>query len=76
MEIRIEKIVYPGRSLGLYERQVVFTDEGLPGELVRAEILAKRKTFSKQKPWRFLNRYLTESNLAALITGPALPIRL
>jgi 23S rRNA (uracil-5-)-methyltransferase RumA len=49
MEIRIEKIVYPGRSLGLYERQVVFTDEGLPGELVRVEILAKRKNFLQAK---------------------------
>ncbi len=49
MELRIEKIVYPGRSLGLYERQVVFTDEGLPGELVRVEILAKRKNFLEAK---------------------------
>ena len=49
MELRIEKIVYPGRSLGLDERQVVFTDEGLPGELVRVEILAKRKNFLEAK---------------------------
>jgi 23S rRNA (uracil-5-)-methyltransferase RumA len=49
MELRIEKIVYPGRSLGLHQGQVVFTDEGLPGELVRVEILAERKHFLEAK---------------------------
>jgi len=49
MELRIEKIVYPGRALGLHERQVVFTDEGLPGELVSVKILAKRKNFLEAK---------------------------
>ncbi|MDD8021019.1 MAG: 23S rRNA (uracil(1939)-C(5))-methyltransferase RlmD [Acidobacteriota bacterium] len=45
MEIKIEKLVYPGRSLGFHEGQVVFTDEGLPGELVRVKILSSRKNF-------------------------------
>lgn len=49
MELRIEKIVYPGRSIGLYQKQVVFTDEGLPGELVRVEILSSRKNFHEAK---------------------------
>ncbi|MBP6909562.1 MAG: 23S rRNA (uracil(1939)-C(5))-methyltransferase RlmD [Candidatus Saccharicenans sp.] len=49
MEVRIEKIVYPGRSLGLYQGQVVFTDEGLPGELIRAEIVTGRKNFLEAK---------------------------
>jgi len=43
MELRIEKIVYPGRALGLHEGRVVFTDEGLPGELIRVEILPREK---------------------------------
>ncbi|HOP59958.1 MAG TPA: 23S rRNA (uracil(1939)-C(5))-methyltransferase RlmD [Candidatus Saccharicenans sp.] len=49
MELKIEKIVYPGRSLGLHQGQVVFTDEGLPGELVSAKILAERKHFLEGK---------------------------
>lgn len=49
MELRIEKIVYPGRSLGLQQGQVVFTDEGLPGELVSVKILAERKNFLEGK---------------------------
>jgi len=37
--IRIEKIVYPGRSFGRVEGVVCLTDEGLPGELAEFEPL-------------------------------------
>ncbi len=37
MRLRIEKIVYPGRSLGRSEGKAVFTDRGLPGELVEVD---------------------------------------
>ena len=38
MRIDIQKIVYPGRRLGLAEGKVVFTDRGLPGESVEVEV--------------------------------------
>jgi 23S rRNA (uracil1939-C5)-methyltransferase len=44
--LKIEKIVYPGRSLALDGGKVVFTDRGLPGETVDLEILKDRKTFA------------------------------
>jgi 23S rRNA (uracil1939-C5)-methyltransferase len=44
---RIDKIVYPGRSLALVEGKVVFTDRGLPGETVEVEILKDRKSFAE-----------------------------
>ena len=37
--VKIEKIVYPGRSLARVDGKVVFTDEGLPGEEVELEII-------------------------------------
>ncbi|MCX6563648.1 MAG: 23S rRNA (uracil(1939)-C(5))-methyltransferase RlmD [Candidatus Aminicenantes bacterium] len=45
MRIVIDKIVYPGRRMASHEGQVVFTDEGLPGELVEAEIVRRKKNF-------------------------------
>ncbi|MDP2915387.1 MAG: 23S rRNA (uracil(1939)-C(5))-methyltransferase RlmD [Candidatus Aminicenantes bacterium] len=45
MRVVIEKIVYPGRRMATHEGQVVFTDEGLPGELVEAEIVRRKKNF-------------------------------
>ena len=41
--LKVEKIVYPGRSLALDQGKVVFTDRGLPGETVDVEILKDRK---------------------------------
>ena len=43
MQLRIEKLVYPGKALGRIEGKIVFTEEGLPGELVEIEILKDRK---------------------------------
>lgn len=47
--VRIEQIVYPGRSLARRRGKVVFTDEGLPGELVEVEITRDRKDFSEAR---------------------------
>ncbi len=49
MLIRIEKIVYPGRRLGLIEGKVVFTDRGLPGELVEAEVFKDRRSYAEAR---------------------------
>jgi 23S rRNA (uracil1939-C5)-methyltransferase len=38
--ITIEKIIYPGRSLGHADGIVVLTDEGLPGERVEVETIS------------------------------------
>jgi len=45
LELTIEKLVYPGRSLARHNGRVVFLDHGLPGENVKAEILRRRKGF-------------------------------
>ncbi|HXF48704.1 MAG TPA: 23S rRNA (uracil(1939)-C(5))-methyltransferase RlmD [Verrucomicrobiae bacterium] len=45
LELTIEKLVYPGRSLARHNGRAVFLDYGLPGELVKAEILRRRKGF-------------------------------
>src|SRR5512137_2852740 len=52
MQIRIEKIVYPGRRLGLAEGKVVFTDRGLPGEAVEVEILKDRRSYAEGRTIR------------------------
>jgi 23S rRNA (uracil1939-C5)-methyltransferase len=49
MVIRIEKIVYPGRRLGLLAGKVVFTDLGLPGETVEVEILKDRPSYAEAR---------------------------
>ncbi|MHB8055193.1 MAG: TRAM domain-containing protein, partial [Candidatus Aminicenantales bacterium] len=45
VRLEIEKIVYPGRRLSRKEGRVTFTDEGLPGETVEAEIIKERSSF-------------------------------
>lgn len=45
MNLLIEKIVYPGKSLGRLKEKVVFCDEGLPGETVDIKILRDKKDF-------------------------------
>jgi len=52
MIIRIEKIVYPGRRLGLLEGKVVFTDRGLPGERVEIELLKDRRSYAEARTLR------------------------
>jgi len=54
MDIRIEKIVYPGRRLGLLAGKVVFTDRGLPGESVEVEILKDRRSYAEGRTTRIV----------------------
>jgi len=54
MIIRIEKIVYPGRRLGLLEGKVVFTDRGLPGESVEAELFKDRRSYAEARTLRIV----------------------
>jgi 23S rRNA (uracil-5-)-methyltransferase RumA len=52
MRLTIEKIVYPGRRLGRHEGKVVFTDRGLPGEVVEAEVFRDRKSYAEARTTR------------------------
>ena len=45
MEITIQKIIYPGKSLGLLENKIILTDEGIPGETVKVTALKERKNY-------------------------------
>ncbi len=45
MQIRIEKIVYPGKSLARAEGKVVFADQGLPGELLEVRVRKDKKSY-------------------------------
>jgi len=45
VRLKIEKIVYPGRRLARKDGRVFFTDDGLPGETIEAEILKERPSF-------------------------------
>jgi 23S rRNA (uracil-5-)-methyltransferase RumA len=54
MRIEIQKIVYPGRHLGLAEGKVVFTDRGLPGEAVEVELYKDRKNYAEARTVRIL----------------------
>ncbi|MFA5271198.1 MAG: hypothetical protein WC412_02520, partial [Candidatus Omnitrophota bacterium] len=45
MQLKIEKIVYPGKSMAFYNGKIVFTDEGLPGELVEIKPLKEKKNY-------------------------------
>lgn len=44
MRVTIEKIVYPGKSLAYFKGKTVFTDQGLPGEILEAEPVREKKT--------------------------------
>jgi 23S rRNA (uracil1939-C5)-methyltransferase len=54
MRINIQKIVYPGRRLGLAEGKVIFTDRGLPGEAVEVEVFKDRKSYAEARTLRVL----------------------
>lgn len=45
IQVRIDKVVYPGRSLARYQGKALFSDEGLPGELVQVKVLKERPGF-------------------------------
>jgi len=45
MEIKIQKIIYPGKSLGLSNNKTILTDEGIPGETVEITSLEEKKNY-------------------------------
>lgn len=49
MEITIEKIIYPGKSLGLNNAKTILTDEGIPGEIVEIIPLKEKKNYIDAK---------------------------
>ncbi|MGA2534115.1 MAG: 23S rRNA (uracil(1939)-C(5))-methyltransferase RlmD [Candidatus Aminicenantales bacterium] len=57
--LKIDKIVYPGRSMALDQGKVVFTDRGLPGEKVEVEILRDRKSFAEGRTLRVVEKSAT-----------------
>ena len=52
--LTIEKLVYPGRSMAVLDGRVVFTDAGLPGEVVEAEPAGDRKNYLEARTTRIL----------------------
>ncbi|MBR6021253.1 MAG: 23S rRNA (uracil(1939)-C(5))-methyltransferase RlmD [Kiritimatiellae bacterium] len=46
IELRTEKMAFGGQALGRVNRFVVFVDDALPGELVRARVYKKKKDFA------------------------------
>lgn len=58
MKTCVEKIVYPGNSLSRYKKKVVFTNEGLPGEILEVTPLKTKKDFIEAR----INNILKTSN--------------
>ncbi|MDD4201993.1 MAG: 23S rRNA (uracil(1939)-C(5))-methyltransferase RlmD [Candidatus Omnitrophica bacterium] len=54
MELTIEKIVYPGKSLARKDGQVFFLDEGLPGEIVQVMNVQKKNNFSQATVFKII----------------------
>ena len=49
MEIKIEKIIYPGKSLGFSGTKTILTNEGIPGEIVEVIPLEEKKNYTEAK---------------------------
>ncbi|MEK6732675.1 MAG: RsmD family RNA methyltransferase [Candidatus Omnitrophota bacterium] len=54
MEIKIEKIIYPGKSLGLSKDKTILTNEGIPGEIVEVIPLREKKNYIEAKTIRII----------------------
>ncbi len=54
MQVEIQKIVYPGRSLGFAQGKAVFADGGLPGETVEIELITEKKNRIEARTVRIL----------------------
>ena len=54
MQTRIEKIIYPGKSLARLDGKVVLTDEGLPGELVDIRFVKEKSNYSEAQTVRVI----------------------
>ncbi len=52
--LKIEDIVYPGKSLGRHQGKVIFTDTGLPQELVEINITQTKKFYSQAKTLKII----------------------
>lgn len=49
MKVRIEKAIYGGAGLARHEGKAVFVERSLPGELVEAEIVTSRPSYSEAR---------------------------
>ncbi|MFH0731710.1 MAG: 23S rRNA (uracil(1939)-C(5))-methyltransferase RlmD [Candidatus Omnitrophota bacterium] len=49
MDIKIDKIIYPGKSISRQEGKVIITDEGLAQETVEIEVIKERKNYTEAK---------------------------
>jgi len=56
MKLTIKKIVYPGRSLAETGGKVVFTDEGLPGEIVDADVIREKTSYIEARTTGIIER--------------------
>jgi tRNA/tmRNA/rRNA uracil-C5-methylase (TrmA/RlmC/RlmD family) len=75
MVLTIEKIVYPGRRLGRHEGKVVFTDRGLPGEVVEVEVVRDRKSYTEARTARIVEAAAASASRGAATTSFAGPTR-
>jgi len=55
MKITIQKIIYPGKSLGISENKTILTDEGIPGETVDVTPLKEKKNYIEAKTINIIN---------------------
>jgi len=49
MKVRIEKAIYGGAGLARHEGKAVFVERSLPGELVEAEIVTDKASYSEAR---------------------------
>lgn len=55
MEITIQKIIYPGKSLGTNGAKTILTDKGIPGEIVEITPIAEKKNYIEAKTVKIIN---------------------
>jgi len=55
MNIQIEKIVYPGKSLARIDGKVVFTDQGLPDETVEIAVTKETTGYMEAKTTKIIS---------------------
>jgi 23S rRNA (uracil1939-C5)-methyltransferase len=55
MKITIEKIIYPGKSLGLSDGKIILTDEGIPGETVEVTPFEEKRNYIEAKTIKIIN---------------------
>ena len=55
MEIIVEKIVYPGKSIATIQGKTILTDEGIHGETVEVKPLEEKKNYTVAKTIKIIN---------------------